>query len=431
MPYSGAEMTRDRLQGIIFLGVIITLFVSYPAFSAQKFKLKPGATGEICLTCHVTFKEKLKSAYVHTPVKSGDCSGCHNPHASSHDKLLDADTNKICAKCHGSMIPQNAQSSHKVVAEGNCVFCHDPHASSNKANLVRAGSDLCFGCHADMGDRISNLKFSHSPVKSSCLNCHNPHASDKAKSLLVDGVPKLCLNCHQVDKPVFAKMHMNYPVKDSRCTSCHNPHGSNNIAILYDNVHMPVANKMCDQCHEGPSSSPPFKLKAKGYELCKTCHYDLVNEAFNKNSVHWPLLDDVGCVNCHSPHASQQKKLLLKPMLELCGKCHSDTIARQRRSQSKHVPVAEGNCTACHSPHASDNTFLFNSPSTIDICGTCHDWQKHSTHPIGAKVVDPRNRNLVLQCVSCHRSHGTEYKKMLYFENTSELCTQCHVKYKR
>ncbi|HEX9021562.1 MAG TPA: cytochrome c3 family protein [Nitrospirota bacterium] len=397
----------------------------------NKFKLKPGGQAAICANCHVTFTEKLQSRFVHTPVKSGQCSGCHNPHASSYGKLLAADTSKICATCHAAMIPDKAVSTHEVVSEGNCMKCHDPHASGNKAQLLKAGNELCFGCHKDVGDAVTKAKFKHSPVEKGCLTCHSPHASGKADFLLQDSVPALCLKCHKTDGPAFSKQHMNYPVAKANCVSCHNPHGSDNGGILYNTVHKPVASRMCNQCHDQPGSQKPFALKKAGYELCRGCHSTLVNEALSKNRVHWPLLSKEGCLSCHSPHASTEKKLLKGTLAGVCGECHADSIARQERSQTKHEPVNEGQCTLCHAPHASDQIFLLQKPSVVETCGICHDWQKHSSHPIGEKVIDPRNKNLTLDCLSCHRSHGTEYKHFLYFGTTSEMCTQCHVQYKR
>jgi predicted CXXCH cytochrome family protein len=117
--------------------------------------------------------------------------------------------------------------------------------------------------------------------------------------------------------------------------------------------------------------------------------------------------------------------------IKLCGTCHADTIQRQERSVTKHQPVKEGMCMTCHAPHASDNVFLTVQASTLVFCGTCHDYQKHSTHPVGNKVIDKRNKNLSVECLSCHRSHGTEYKKMLPFGTVSDLCTQCHLEYQR
>ncbi|RJR16657.1 MAG: cytochrome C, partial [Nitrospiraceae bacterium] len=63
--------------------------LSVQAATENKFRLKTGAKGDICLKCHEPFREKLKARFVHTPVKIGECSGCHNPHTSPEGKLLD------------------------------------------------------------------------------------------------------------------------------------------------------------------------------------------------------------------------------------------------------------------------------------------------------------------------------------------------------
>lgn len=419
---------KYRLFILFFVAGCISVLAF--AHAQDKFRLKPGAKGKLCLNCHANFQERLKSPFVHTPVKTGECTGCHSPHVSSHGKLLASEASKVCYRCHSAVIPQNARSSHKVVVDGNCVKCHDPHAANNKSNLLKAGNELCFGCHKEMGVNATKIKFKHNPVEKGCLNCHNPHASTMAGFLLKDNVPSLCLQCHKADKPSFINQHMKYPVANARCTTCHNPHGSDKAGILFDNVHRPVANKMCSQCHEEPTSQNPFSTKKAGYELCRGCHSNMINETFSKNRVHWSLLGKKSCLNCHNPHASVENSLLKSPLIDLCGKCHSDAIERQERSQTKHPPIKEGKCTKCHSHHGSDNIFLLNQP-VIDLCGTCHDWQKHSTHPIGEKVKDPRNKNLNVSCLSCHRSHGTENKHFIYFSQISEMCTQCHIQYKR
>src|SRR6266567_387053 len=121
---------------ILFLPVLLlpllVCAISHAADdNALKFKLKPGANGKLCLDCHTTFKDKLSKSFVHTPLKKGDCTGCHDPHTSSHGKLLAAGGGEICAACHKSVVPAAALSVHKVVAEGSCMKCHDPHASAN------------------------------------------------------------------------------------------------------------------------------------------------------------------------------------------------------------------------------------------------------------------------------------------------------------
>jgi len=437
---------------LFLLAMIIFVLVFSLAYGQNKFKLKLGAQGKLCLECHDAFKEKLKSRFVHTPVKSGECSECHNPHTSSHGKLLDEDTNKICFKCHEGIVPKNSKSSHKVVMEGNCVKCHDPHASNNKFNLLKAGNELCFGCHKDVGDAVAKVKFKHDPVEKGCLTCHDPHASAKADQLLKNDLVALCVSCHKTERPSFAKQHMNYPVAKAKCNSCHDPHGSNKGGILFNNAHAPVANRMCSQCHEAPDSPNALRTKKAGFELCRGCHANMMNDVFNKNRVHWPLVDKVGCLNCHEPHASEQKKLLTGDMKSLCGKCHPDTMERleklaelerkeraakpaakgkEEKGAITHNPVQGGECSACHLPHASDSAYLMNHPSIIEVCGTCHEWQKHASHPIGEKIFDSRNKNLTVQCLSCHRAHGTGNRNLISFPTITDLCVQCHKQFKR
>jgi len=422
-----------RHRYLLWWGLLLAGLGILPAlvYAQNEFRLKEGARGDVCLTCHVQFEETMQKPFVHTPLKTGECTGCHSPHTSRHGKLLYEEGGKICSRCHDTMIPPGAVSNHRIVAEGQCVQCHDPHGSNVEKNLVKGGSELCFQCHKEVEQVVKEGQFKHPPVQAGCLDCHMPHASENQVRLLVNGVPALCLGCHDSGTPGFSKAHSDYPVEKAKCTSCHNPHGSNKGALLFDNTHMPVEQKMCSQCHEPASSATPFAVTNSNFEVCKICHWELVNAALEKRQVHWPVVDRNGCVNCHTPHASSEQSLLKSRPSELCGTCHRDTIARQERSETPHEPVAEGNCVACHAVHASDNPFLFAKPSVVEVCGTCHDWQTHSTHPIGEKVNDPRNSNLTVQCLSCHRAHGTENKQFLHFESITTTCTQCHTKFMR
>ncbi len=434
------------------ISLLLVLFLCGPeahGAAQNDFRLKPDAGGKRCLNCHDNFKDVLKKRFIHTPVKTGQCSGCHNPHTSSHGKLLEEETGKICQKCHEDVVPPKARSTHKVVMEGKCVQCHDPHAADNKANLIKAGNTLCFGCHKEMGDAVAKAKFKHSPVDRGCITCHDPHGSAGSAHLLKKDPPALCVQCHAPDKPNFVKQHLNYPVAKARCTSCHNAHGSNRAGIFYDSVHSPVAKKMCGQCHEAPTSATPFKVKRSGFELCRGCHSAALNEMLGKNRVHWPLMDKKGCANCHEPHASSNENLLRGDMRVLCGRCHSDTTGFQGKLAAKekdenaaakgqvikgaltHKPIQEGNCGVCHDPHSSGGIMLLKRPAVIELCGSCHNWLNHTSHPMGEKVTDLRNRNLKVDCLSCHRAHGTGYRYLIPFPNQTELCVQCHKQYRR
>ena len=421
-----ARLTIACLFGAGLLGA------AAPAVAQQNpYRLKNASEQTLCVACHSDFAQKLKSPFVHTAVKTGDCSGCHDPHVSSHDKLLATDERELCASCHGSVIPANAKSAHQVVADGQCEKCHDPHASANPANLVAKGADLCFTCHKDLGEAVTKAKFRHAPVAIGCLTCHLAHGSDKAPHLLKTAVPALCVGCHKADGAEFAARHMKYPVAKASCTSCHDPHGSNQPALLLDTVHPPVANRACVQCHEPPDSATPFATKRAGVELCKGCHNDMVTAAMSKPRLHWPIADRMACVNCHSPHASRHEKLLKADIAPLCGTCHPDTMAAIKAVTAKHAPVDGGMCTVCHSPHGANGPFLVDQASVTELCTSCHDYSTHSAHPIGEKAVDPRNKNLRVDCLSCHKAHGTAFNHMLTTATNLELCTQCHKQYGR
>src|SRR5262249_28037182 len=159
---------------------------------------------------------------------------------------------------------------------------------------------------------------------------------------------------------------------------------------------------------------------------CRGCHNDLIVEIGSKNRVHWPVLNWKACANCHEPHASKTPKLLAAPQKQLCGGCHQDSIARQGRALPQHPPPHARDSTPAHLPPASDPTFLFASSDDRVVCGTCHDWSGHTSHPIGDAAVDQRNPNLRVACLSCHRSHGTSFVRFTHADVKGDLCMQCH-----
>jgi predicted CXXCH cytochrome family protein len=416
--------------------ILCLLIVARPAYPQEDFKLQPGAEGKICLKCHETFQQTLKSRAVHQPLKTGKCADCHDPHTSAHKNLLTSDINALCNGCHQELLPQKARSTHKVVAAGECVKCHASHASENNFILLKAGNALCGDCHQDVGTKVKEARFKHDPLMKDkgCLNCHDPHASVKSDYLLKNVVPALCTECHKTDALSFKRKHLDYPVADTNCDSCHSAHGSNTRGILYDNVHPPVAENKCTQCHVKADAPDAKRTKKQGTELCKECHRDSVESIFTKNRVHWPLTDKTGCLNCHSPHGSRQKKLLEESVRGTCGRCHKDTVELQQwsinnpKNTNLCEPVKTGSCISCHSPHAADYLLLMpNASISNGICGKCHEWETHSTHPIGEKAIDPRDKNLTVECLSCHKACGTGNKpNMMPFETTYDLCIQCH-----
>jgi len=430
-----------RVAAVLFICMPVAFLIATPLHAAHQVKLKPGASGSECLRCHEAFQKTLKSPSVHPLLKSGKCTGCHDPHTSTHKNLLISDVTTLCNSCHKEMVPDKARSSHKIVVEGNCITCHDAHGSDNPFILIKTGNALCVECHQDIATQTNQAAFKHEPLQKGkgCLSCHNPHASARADYLLKNEVAVLCKECHKTDRSFFVGRHMNYKVTDSSCDSCHNPHGSNKSGILYNAIHAPVAEKNCNQCHPDPSAPNALEPKKKGVSLCLDCHKETITETFNKNRVHAPLTDNVGCLNCHHPHGTKEKKLLNDTQFKVCGTCHADTVALQQwsiknpKNENLCEPVKTGNCTSCHSPHAANNVLLFQEENiSVGLCGKCHEWETHSTHPIGEKAIDQRDKNLTVECLSCHVGCGTGNNPwMMPFATTYDLCTQCHVERKR
>ena len=55
---------------------------------------------ELCWTCHGSMGKKLADEFQHRPFATGQCTSCHDPHASDDEVLLAAAPNQICFTCH-------------------------------------------------------------------------------------------------------------------------------------------------------------------------------------------------------------------------------------------------------------------------------------------------------------------------------------------
>src|SRR6185436_2724106 len=80
------------------------------------------------------------------PLSLHDALPIYNPHDGSNPKQLLADsTNELCYKCHtekrGPFLHE-----HAPVRE-DCTSCHDPHGSNHERLLVAKPPFLCQRCH--------------------------------------------------------------------------------------------------------------------------------------------------------------------------------------------------------------------------------------------------------------------------------------------
>lgn len=186
-------------------------------------QLKKSAN-DTCLTCHTKVRDQMAAAkHVHGAVAAG-CTTCHDPHAAGQPNELRARMDKVCLTCHEKAVPTvdgktvpalgpvlASRNLHGPVRSGNCSECHQPHAADQPNLLKKPFTDrfyagfninnytLCFSCHDQQlvlqartdtltsfrdGDR--NLHFVHvnrADKGRTCKTCHEIHGSDLPKHL--------------------------------------------------------------------------------------------------------------------------------------------------------------------------------------------------------------------------------------------------------
>ena len=419
-----AKPTLMRLSKLAATGIAMATLLVAGDGHANPARLRSGAAGALCRKCHKQFEARLKRKVVHKPLRKGECTGCHNPHAASHKSLLKSDRQHVCDECHQVLKPK-AVSTHSPAAQKRCQRCHDPHASDHAGLLISAQKALCAECHATVVKDAMQAKFGHAPLRQKgCTACHAAHSSGE-RHLLTTGQPKLCIGCHKPSRGRFKSRHKGFPVEKQACTGCHNPHGSDRPGMLRAHTHGPVLKGNCTECHVGLRGKNPLALREEGSKLCQSCHAPFVKAMMKRSHVHSAAFGPKGCLNCHTPHGSKRAKMLRGNMQQTCGKCHADTMDRFAKSPSKHTPV-RNDCQKCHDPHGAESPTLLKNSNIIELCGSCHQWRKHSSHKVGDRYKDQRNPNLRIDCLSCHLGHGTEFKNMIPFNSTAVLCRECH-----
>ncbi len=356
---------------------------------------------------------------------------------AKYEFMLSESIPGLCYSCHADQEKEFTEGLHvhTAIKQGKCTGCHDPHASDNEYLQRKTDQDLCYSCHEQEALDHQRGKI-HPPVKEGgCFLCHEPHVSD-FRSRLIDSPEKLCAGCHDIEEAKLKKAHNQYPISLSNCILCHSAHSSEikdpalaDLAkgLMLPYVHTPFGKKMCDSCHSDDPDNP-LKLRAPQVELCYRCHSKLKGEVDSAAHIHTPAKEGP-CTGCHVPHASKYDNLLKATGKDLCADCHPDVMKKLEATYA-HTPAVQGECLKCHKPHSSEHGPLLVSES-ISLCESCHPKQITFTHPIGEGVIDPRTEGEgkeeeIVTCVSCHDSHGEEFEFIMLQDKDGELCFWCH-----
>ncbi|MDX1776626.1 MAG: cytochrome c3 family protein [Desulfobulbales bacterium] len=377
--------------------IVIFLAAASPVFAQQ-----------VCFQCHD--RTAFQQARVHQPIAAGKCTVCHNPHVARHSGLLHEQTDDLCYSCHTEEQKQFTRNVvHDPVRKGNCTACHDPHSADQNALIKGKVAENCLSCHSGLPKKY---KVTHQPyARGQCNFCHKPHQADNYQ-LLKSPAEKICSKCHARNE--VAGVHKNFPQAIKGCLSCHSPHGSNRRAMIRNVKHEPFANN-CGACHKRGQE----KISQ---ETCLSCHDEIAGFLL---STHNHLTESGGnsCMNCHTPHAGDNELLLKAQQTVLCRNCHDDTFKRHAESKFVHTDNVK-ECNTCHDVHGT-NAFAMLKGDGNQVCVNCHETQGQFTHPVGQKVIDPRNWQMTT-CVTCHTPHGSDYKAELKLSGDEALCLQCH-----
>ena len=170
-------------------------------------------------------------------VFEGECTACHNPHASKSPKLI------VEGKEH---VPFGSRS---------CEMCHAKTGAGGKAALKKMPEETCFVCHSNFR-KLGENPVVHPPFASGdCTTCHNPHVSDRT-SLIRKPLADICFGCHDAalknTHPVSGHTTANEQKADPRrsgkpfnCASCHEPHAGMNPKLMRADIF-----NLCAECHK-------------------------------------------------------------------------------------------------------------------------------------------------------------------------------------
>jgi predicted CXXCH cytochrome family protein len=153
-------------------------------------------------------------------------------------------------------------------------------------------------------------------------------------------------------------------------------------------------------------------LRATGGDLCTTCH------AAKKNAVlHGPYRAGQ-CLVCHDPHTGDRPDQIRAEINTLCLSCHGTGQSGVKVNPETQLVALLGNRTV------SLDDYRQAPKLELDRGGT-------SRHPItGHPVVgkDPRRKDAMLSCLSCHDPHSSALPNLMPAGAKSEadLCAECH-----
>lgn len=161
------------------------------------------------------------------------------------------------------------------------------------------------------------------------------------------------------------------------------------------------------------NSSDPSRIYTEDYFVarCAKCH----TTGWDADTQTWPEKDtdpakflNVQCEVCHGANTmSLPSDQRINYSTDVCAQCHNQPA------------------DLALSAHNNSLTDLLASDHAADSCLQCHSVQAF----LGKDVHLNTTGLEAITCVLCHDTHSSENEYQLRFENSTEMCGQCHTGY--
>lgn len=114
--------------------------------------INPGENPATCFQCHPEVEGFFNLQYHHPTHEQGlSCNDCHSPHGENimlpRGKSVGRH-NAPCNECHQEQ-SRPFVFEHEALREG-CTVCHNHHGSINDKLLIANDNNLCLRCHAQI-----------------------------------------------------------------------------------------------------------------------------------------------------------------------------------------------------------------------------------------------------------------------------------------
>ncbi len=193
---------------------------------------------ESCKGCHFDNYTKTLDSVHYTVLAKGElraplCVDCHGAHDVASPNVPRSRISKTCARCHGEIFGEYAQSVHgkALVQEENvdvpvCTDCHRSHdiKDPRTASFHLKTPELCASCHTDES-RMKKYALSTNVLQTYLKDFHGMTASFyREEQITPAAFTAVCTDCHGVHDILSVKDPRSVVMKVNLlkvCRKCH------------------------------------------------------------------------------------------------------------------------------------------------------------------------------------------------------------------